>query len=74
MPSTVIRKVAYRPERQELEVLFATGRRYLFLQVPEGTARAFAAARIKGIHFNRHIRGRYRFIFCGVEEPEDTNP
>ena len=61
MPSRVIRSFAYSPERQELDVLFTTGRRYLFHEVPAESAQALRAAFSKGRHFNRHIRGRYRF-------------
>ena len=61
MPSTVIRSIAYRPETRELDVLFTTGRRYLFQDVPPEAAEAFRSARIKGRHFNNRIRGRYRF-------------
>ena len=62
MPSTVIRSIAYRPEARELDVLFTTGRRYLFHDVPPEAAEAFRAARIKGRHFNSRIRGRYPFL------------
>lgn len=65
MPSTVIRAVEYRPEAGELEVLFTTGRRYVYHDVPPEAAEAFRAARIKGVHFNRRIRGRYRFSELG---------
>jgi hypothetical protein len=61
MPSTVIRSIAYRPETRELDVLFTTGRRYLFHDVPPEAAEAFRQARIKGRHFNSRIRGRYGF-------------
>jgi len=61
MPSTVIRAVEYRPEAAELEIVFTTGRRYVYHDVPPAAAEAFRAARIKGVHFNRRIRGRYRF-------------
>lgn len=61
MPSTVIRRVAYRPEARELEVEFTTGRRYRFHDVPPEAAEAFRSARIKGRHFNARVRGRYRF-------------
>jgi lysyl-tRNA synthetase class 2 len=61
MPSTVIRSVAYRPEARELDVVFTTGRRYLFHDVPPEAAEDFRAARIKGRHFNTRIRGWYRF-------------
>jgi len=59
MPSTVIRRFDYRPESRELEVLFVTGRRYLYSGVPPEEAEAFRAAFAKGVHFNRHIRDRY---------------
>jgi hypothetical protein len=61
MPSTVIRSIAYRPEERELDVVFTTGRRYLFHDVSPEAAEAFRAARIKGRHFNSRIRNRYRF-------------
>ena len=59
MPSTVIRRFYYRPERRELEIIFTTGRRYLYSNVPSSEAEAFKAAFSKGSHFNRHIRDRY---------------
>jgi KTSC domain len=59
MPSTVIRRFDYSPERQELEILFTTGRRYLYSGVPEEAARSFRAAFAKGVHFNRYIRDRF---------------
>jgi hypothetical protein len=59
MPSTVIRRFDYRPETRELEVLFVTGRRYLYADVPPEEAEAFRAAFARGVHFNRHIRDRY---------------
>ena len=61
MPSTVIRSFSYRPETRELEILFTTGRRYLFHDVPPEAAEAFRAAFSKGRHFNARIRGRYSF-------------
>jgi hypothetical protein len=68
MPSTVIQEIAYRAEERQLDVLFTTGRRYLFHDVPPEAAEAFRAARIKGRHFNARIRGRYRF----TEAAEDA--
>ena len=61
MPSTIIRSFAYRPESRELEVLFTTGRRYLYAGVPPEAAEAFRAAFAKGRHFNARIRGRYPY-------------
>ena len=61
MPSTVIRGFAYSPATARLEILFTTGRRYVFHDVPPEAAEAFRSARIKGRHFNSRIRGRYRY-------------
>ena len=61
MPSTVIRRFDYRPEAEELEVLFTTGRRYLYRDVPPQEAEAFRAAFAKGRYFNAHIRDRYEY-------------
>lgn len=61
MPSTVIRSAHYHPERAELEVIFTTGRRYLYHDVPPEAAERFRGAFSKGRHFNARIRDRYRF-------------
>ena len=59
MPSTVIRRFHYQPERRELEVTFVTGRRYLYLDVPSDVAADFRAAFSKGVYFNRYVRDRF---------------
>ncbi len=61
MPSTVIRSFDYSFERRELTVEFVTGRRYVYLDVPEEEAQSMRAAFAKGRYFNTHIRDRYRF-------------
>jgi len=61
MPSSVIRRFSYDAEREELEILFTTGRRYLYHRVPQAAADAFRAAFSKGRHFNVHIRDAYDF-------------
>jgi hypothetical protein len=61
MPSAVIRRFDYRPESRELEILFTTGRRYIYSNVPEEVARRFRAAFAKGSYFNRQIRDRYPY-------------
>ncbi len=62
MPSTVIRRFHYRPEDRELEVLFTTGRRYIYYGVPQEEADAFRAAFSKGRYFNSRIRDNYEFL------------
>ena len=62
MPSMVIRSHAYDPEREELTILFTTGRRYIYFRVPPGAYEAFRAAFSKGRHFNARIRDHYPFV------------
>jgi hypothetical protein len=62
MPSTVIRAAYYDPDRRILDVIFTTGRRYLYQDVPPEEADRFHAAFSKGRHFNAHIRDHYAFI------------
>ncbi len=59
MPSTVIRRFDYRPAARELTIEFVTGRRYVYLDVPEEEAEALRSAFAKGVHFNRRIRTRF---------------
>ncbi len=59
MPSTVIRRFDYSPQRRELVVEFVTGRRYVFLDVPEEEVAEMRSAFAKGRYFNAHIRDRY---------------
>ena len=61
MPSTVIRRFTYDAARTELRVEFVTGRCYLYSEVPAEEAQRFREAFAKGVHFNRHIRNRYRW-------------
>ena len=68
MPSTVISRIGYDADRRELSVEFTSGRCYLFHDVPPMAATAFREARIKGRHFNVHVRGRYRFTCCDPVE------
>lgn len=61
MPSTVIRRFTYSPEREELVVEFVSGRRYLYSQVPEQEVEAMRGAFAKGVYFNRKIRANYPY-------------
>lgn len=75
MPSTVIRRFAFRPIEAALDVEFTTGRVYRYFAVPEQVARGLAESRSKGVFFNRAIRDRFTFERLGGWEappPEDT--
>jgi hypothetical protein len=59
MPSTVIRRFDYSPDRRELTVEFVSGRRYLYSAVPPEEADSMRRAFAKGSWFNRKIRDSY---------------
>lgn len=61
MPSSVIRAFAYDAEMRRLEIVFTTGRVYLYHDVPPRTVAALGMAESKGRYFNAHIRDCYRF-------------
>ena len=60
MPSTVIRRFAYDPDRRELWVEFVSGRRYVYEEVPDSVAATFCSAFARGVYFNSRIRDRFR--------------
>ena len=59
MPSSVIRRFVYDEMEQNLWVEFTTGRRYVYLGVPQEVADAFRGAFAKGVYFNTRIRDRF---------------
>ena len=61
MPSAVIAGYAYDPDQQTLEVRYHSGKVYHYLNVPEKVFRAMRSTMVKGIWFNRHIKGKYSF-------------
>ncbi len=61
MPSSVIRFYVYHADRQELEIGFVSGRRYLYHDVPPELYAAMKAETSKGEFFNLHIRDHFRF-------------
>lgn len=71
MPSSVIRSVAYDPQRQRLDVEFVSGRWYAYHGVPPGIVERMAAARSKGSFFNRRIRDHFRFTRLEDEPAPD---
>jgi hypothetical protein len=62
MPSTVIKSFDYDTVRKELLIVFRSGRRYIYLDVPEERYLAMKSAFSKGDFFNTHIREHYRYI------------
>lgn len=61
MPSTVIQSFEYHANRRELLVVFRSGRRYIYEDVPEDIHQGMRRSFSKGEYFNEHIRDRYAF-------------
>jgi hypothetical protein len=57
--STVIRGAWYLPQRRQLDLLFTSGRRYVYSNVPMAVASRFAQAESKGRYYNAEIRNRF---------------
>jgi lysyl-tRNA synthetase class 2 len=60
MPSSVIRTFDYDPIEEQLDVVFVSGRRYRYHQVPEQTYDEMRRAHSKGEFFNDRVRDQYR--------------
>ncbi len=61
MPSSVIRSFRYDPIEHQLDLVFVSGRRYRYHEVPEDAYDAMRRAFSKGEFFNACIRDQYRF-------------
>jgi hypothetical protein len=62
MPSTVIKSFEYDAAKRELLVVFRSGRRYVYFDVPDERFLAMKSAFSKGDYFNTHIRENYKFV------------
>lgn len=67
MMSSVIRGAWYLPERRQLDLLFTSGRRYVYSNVPLAVAEAFRDAFSKGRFYNAEIRNRFACREIGGE-------
>ncbi len=70
MTSMAISGAWYLPARNELELLFTSGRRYRYFGVPVAVAERFSEALSKGQFFNREIRNHYRCRELDAELPQ----
>jgi hypothetical protein len=61
VPSSVIRAFFYDAARRRLKVVFTTGRRYSYRDVPPEVFEALQVAVSKGEFFNAHIRDHFAF-------------
>jgi KTSC domain len=61
MPSSVIRTFWYDPAEHRLDIVFVSGRRYRYHDVPDEIYGEMRRAYSKGEFFNENIRDRFRF-------------
>ena len=61
MPSAVIAGYAYDVDQQTLEIRYHSGKVYHYLNVPDKVYKEMRSTMVKGIWFNRHIKGKYSF-------------
>jgi lysyl-tRNA synthetase class 2 len=59
--SSAIDAIDYRADKRQLFVTFATGRRYVYFDVPAAVYVCFRHAESLGRYFNAHIRDHYDF-------------
>jgi YD repeat-containing protein len=59
MPSSVIRAFDYDADRRRLTITFQTGRRYVYLDVPEEVAAELQRAPSRGVFFKAMIRDSF---------------
>lgn len=69
MPSSVIRSYRYDSDRRALAIVFQSGRRYVYEDVPAETYASMQAAISKGAYFNRNIRDSFTFRRDDDAEP-----
>ena len=61
MASSVIESFLYDEQTQDLNVVFRSGRRYTYKNVPRDIAEGLSAAASAGEFFNTHIRDQFTF-------------
>jgi hypothetical protein len=61
LESSSLASAGYDPALRRLELLFHSGERYLYFQVPPQIYQQFMRAESKGAWFNRNIRNRFPY-------------
>jgi hypothetical protein len=76
MPSAVIAAYEYDACSETLTVHYHSGKVYDYLHVPEKVYKEMRATMVKGIFFNRFIKGKYRFeeVTPGLEQTRLFDP
>jgi KTSC domain len=61
LESTLLASALYDPRRRHLEIVFRSGERYLYFQVPPRCYQQLLEAASKGAYFNHSIRNHFPF-------------
>ena len=69
MPSTVIRSFEYDETSRTLLIVFQSGRRYRYLDVPAEVFEKMRTAFAKGVFFNTYIRERFAYREESTKSP-----
>lgn len=59
MPSAVIAAYEYNPAMETLTIRYHSGKVYNYLKVPQQVFKDMRSTMVKGIWFNRNIKGKY---------------
>jgi len=71
LPSSMIERVRFDDESQELAICFRGGRTYIYSSVPRTVFEALRSAASAGAYFNRCIKGRFD---CRPDPPRRFRP
>jgi hypothetical protein len=61
MPSAVIAAYDYDAQTRTLTIRYHSGKVYNYLKVPEKVFKEMRSTMVKGIWFNRNIKGKYAY-------------
>lgn len=68
MPSTVIASLEYDKADSTLIICFISGSVYEYYQVPEALFNQFKQYRVKGVFYNRYIKGKFEYTKRRVDK------
>lgn len=61
MPSSVVHRIHYDPQKHVLTVVYVSGNVYAYKDVPERVYKEMKTAHSKGEFLNYHIKGKYSY-------------
>jgi hypothetical protein len=68
-----IRDAVYHSDRQELQITFASGRTFVYCEVPQRIYDAYIGSPMRGAFFNIAIRGRFQVHEVTLTQPSSRH-